>query len=142
MNSTEIANLLFEEPLYLEHRGEKPAIREMALSLHAFTGAVDHYCPECKLQSTFRGQVAEDHLQYIRNLLGLAPPAAVRKGVTDPYAFLDNDFSVVLGCTRANHRAFFYFRRRDEASSLLQKVGQSPSIVDFAMGQLAQFKAA
>ena len=86
-------------------------------SLENFSGTLDFYCPDCGQHSVF---------------------AARKKDFRSNSHYINYIFSLEFFCSRQRgHQALFIFRAH---RGILQKIGQIPSLADFAMPDLRKYR--
>ena len=139
---------LVNRPLYLKFPivGDNPEAQIRRLCLH--TGKFDMYCPSCKKHTTWTPIVSDAHEMRVKLEKATFGPLSSGPVRTN---WLEQ-FTLRIVCARTiAHVADFYFevvapnlRDRDQKEQLeptnLLKVGQFPSLSDFKVGDLDEFK--
>jgi hypothetical protein len=150
------ATFFLEIPLYVGFRIEEPL---PILSVEFFQGTIDAYCIECAKGSVFQSTVpmpyAWDYgdnwvtpatVEHLASLPKITVPKASSMespgpievvGISD-YALRDRFFDVTFACTRdPSHLLRYTFRVK---GSTAIKIGQHPSLADFHLEEIKQYK--
>jgi hypothetical protein len=140
-------SLVFSWPLYrkIEPQAGVPG-EKLVSELRRFLGAYDGYCPNCKLQSTFRFVQDDIVTSLIRDEGIWSNHLKIGSRALNPWLEAPR-FDLVARCTRRHHevRAMFYLWHSGEdlskQSVFLRKVGQYPSLADLQSGDTARFQS-
>jgi hypothetical protein len=109
-------------------------------NLRLYKGKFDAYCPECRKHTTWATVVSSDlGTRASREQMPTPLSSSLRASSEVTYNWM-GDFVIRIECARSpSHRATFYFDTPG-LSSFAIKIGQSPSITDFKLGDLSEFK--
>lgn len=117
-----------------------PGIENAIQAILLFGKTMDSYCPECQQNATFRAVISESSQKMFKEegLKRAIPPTrdtsfpSMRSSV-----WKLPTFSKTIECTRAKHTVHFHFVSQN---NFILKIGQYPSLADFAIGDNSQFK--
>ena len=110
------------------------ASQRAAINILSIDGSFDQYCPACGEAATFRLRVDPEFVQA-QNRLNAAATNISRPG--GPTRHFYRDISKTAICTRAGHPAVYHFKIFDDG---LIKIGQFPSMADFSIGDIQQYR--
>lgn len=140
------------DPIELKWRTSNAQLR----AVRAYNQGWDMYCPDCGERSTFWAVVSADVEQRLKaeRLEGAISAAegvgrvALQAGRTTTH--WTDDFALQASCSRRGHAAVYHFKIKAPAMQGLKiedappvevvKIGQSPSLTDFQIGDLSRFE--
>lgn len=146
--TSELLRLVLNAPLYHQIEVVGDDTNHQLKELRIFQGKFDSYCPICQKQTTWTPRVSTSLLQTAQaeKLSGMSVTGHGNTRVTS----WTGKFQLQTYCARNEHHvADYYLQTRmprpsapGESSPLyIIKVGQSPSLTDFQLGDLAEIEA-
>lgn len=152
---TAIYTALIDLQLYASHVIEVDSPSSQAKDLRLLQLRHDMYCPECKKSSTFSSSPLPDDLAHA-DAESESPKSVFKsyEAKLTPFNW-SSRFTLRMVCARANHSVDMYFAsgmrpltvHLDRPGELkfrwtITKVGQTPSLRDFQLGELKEIEDA
>jgi hypothetical protein len=125
-------------PLYKKVPLDSEAAQRAAVVIQSFDGRFDQYCPACGQSATFATHVPADFSQQQKRLQAAAVNI-LSPGSGGVSRHVYRNFSKTAACTRQGHLATYHFQVFDDR---LTKIGQFPSMADFSIGEIQQYRKA
>ncbi len=133
-----VEELLLDTALYQEEKFTSDDI-EVLYNLTNYNDTIDYYCTECKMNSTFVGEIPRDIHYPEGRIVESYSDRLLKRSKEDIHKSLINRTCYLkTKCTRNNrHKSVFIFRITDNT---VTKIGQHPSIASLSQEGIKKYK--
>lgn len=132
----DVVELITTRGLYAKVTIPEESMRDALAHIYSCDKTFDIYCPECGQMATYRATVDNEFQQWRKSFNAMVIPGGNR---ITAYWELRTHFSKMAVCTRnTTHMLICHFYKDSES---IQKTGQYPSLADFAISEIREFKA-